>query len=220
MRAIDIIKHKIKEGGTCVDVGASFGEITTELLNAVGDNGKVYAFEPSMGSYYELLKIASLRDNLRVYNSAVGESNKVSIILQDPASLSERYNHSYGNGVNPREVRCVNIDSLDIGYIDFIVIDCQGSEYEVFKGMKNLINTQVNIKILSAFWNIGITECGNGRYTGKDYLQDLRDNEFKIYEIDKYLGKMEEIGDLDRFVLRYPLKKKRQNNLVFIYAER
>ena len=50
----NIQKYKVKlEGKTIVDIGANMGAHTVNFAEFVGDNGKVYAFEPSRLVYYQ-----------------------------------------------------------------------------------------------------------------------------------------------------------------------
>lgn len=141
------IHRFVKQGSYCVDIGANVGPVTLLLAKLVGATGRVLAIEP--GSAY----CRRLNDNLnlnpelkkRVTLVNIGLSDVKGSLFWEPdpkypynAGLSaDRLSHS---GVS------VHVDTLDAvieqqGWrqLDFIKIDVEGMEFEVFRGSLNIL---------------------------------------------------------------------------------
>ncbi len=127
----------------CFDVGANVGNYSLELLEKT--NAKVYSFEP-LPTCFDLLKnnLSKYSDRLVAENKGVGSENKMLNIHFNPealshASFSEDVKKvSYVTNELKMEVEFITIDSYCseklITAIDFVKIDTEGFEAEVFEG--------------------------------------------------------------------------------------
>jgi FkbM family methyltransferase len=146
------IRKIVKEGDTVIDIGANIGYFTVLLASIVGNEGKVYAFEPDPRNT-KLLKRTIERNgwkNVFLVNNAV--SNMVGEL-----TLYQTHSHA-GNSISQCEsestvkVDVVTIDSvLNMQKVSFIKMDMDGSEPLAIIGMKNLILRSPNLKILAEY---------------------------------------------------------------------
>jgi FkbM family methyltransferase len=139
------VKKHLLRGGIFIDVGASFGYYTTLARSLVGEEGKVFSFEPSPVAY-ATLKDAVDRSNLAnviVTNAAVGRKKGELILYLPPAdelhSPSAFKSHSHHR---PVTVPLIALDDfeplLHCPPIDMMKIDVEGSEPDVLEGMRGL----------------------------------------------------------------------------------
>ena len=127
----DVIRHFVKPGMVCIDVGANVG-LLSMLMAHLG--ASVYAFEP--GPPY----VARMKANLRL-NSGL-EVRIVQQGLSDtPGTLFWRADptHTYNAGLNTSvgvrvPVTTLDAYTADLGRVDFIKIDVESMELEVLKG--------------------------------------------------------------------------------------
>jgi FkbM family methyltransferase len=127
----------VEEGDVVIDIGFNYGVFTLRSLN----NGasKVYGFEPNIDAYKISKKVYTDKNKVEVFNFAVGGKNGKVTMKQSISSLTsstfgdvEDYKTSY-------DVDCINITDFmffhKINKVDFMKIDCEGSEYEIFESI-------------------------------------------------------------------------------------
>ena len=145
----------VKEGDVVVDIGASIGP----FLYTIKDKNlsKVIAVEP-MPSYHKLLLKNSGLPNLILYKNAIGSKDNEIIDLEWSSEKEQVKTISFQSIVN----------NNDLSYIDFLKLDCEGGEYDIF--------TEENIDYLKN--NVGYI-------VGEFHLNDERmTNEFrKLYKL-------------------------------------
>ncbi|MEM0136250.1 MAG: FkbM family methyltransferase, partial [Thermoplasmatales archaeon] len=74
--------REYRKGDVVVDVGAGIGDFSILAANAVGENGKVLAIEPSTRNF-NLLKKNLVKNNIKnviIYNYAVSDSSEITTI--------------------------------------------------------------------------------------------------------------------------------------------
>jgi len=141
------LREFIKPGDTVVDVGASFGIYTRELLKLVGPKGKVYAFEP-LKEVFNLLSAkvpASL--NLHLVNAALGSEACAALSIKVPlisGGIPEPALATLGDpGLNYSEetVKVMRLDDLicDLSGLTFIKVDVEGKEMDFLQGARESI---------------------------------------------------------------------------------
>jgi len=110
----ELIKDFVKEGDSVTVIGAGFGQTSIEILNQVGENGSLTAYEGDLAS------VKSFEQTIQHY----GFEGRVTIhhaIVGDPYKLAG--GGLEGNVVNPNELE--NCDVLEM--------DCEGSELDILK---------------------------------------------------------------------------------------
>ena len=134
----------------CLDIGANKGDFTRVLLEET--DSKVIAFEPLPFKFEEMVQnLSKFQDRCTLINKGVGAKTETLTIHYN----EERSEHaSFSQEVKNVEY-VVNSNTLDIGVtslddfcklnqiveIDFIKIDTEGFEKEVFEGAQEIFKT-------------------------------------------------------------------------------
>jgi FkbM family methyltransferase len=147
-----LIKLFIKESDYVLDIGGNIGYMSLLFANIVGENGKVFCFEPNP----ELIPVINANilindfKNIEVINSAVGN-------VEGLADFYCGIEHSLSTLITGSEVLqikktfkvpVVTIDAylkknnIDFNKVKFVKIDVEGFEYNVLKGMTELIQSR------------------------------------------------------------------------------
>jgi FkbM family methyltransferase len=186
----DLFKRLVKKGMVVVDVGANFGYYTLLAARLVGDEGKVFAFEPDPYNYDLLcrnIEVNGYRNVVPVRKAVFSKSGKMKLFL-DKSNLGA---HSLSEAnVDKGASITVEATSLD-GYfkntdykIDFIKMDVQGLEMKVLEGMENTISRSDNLEIITEFWPTGLRNSGS---SPRGFLNKLVECGFVLYQIGQYV---------------------------------
>ena len=186
----ELFKRLVKKGMVVVDIGANVGYYTLLVAHLVGDEGKVFAFEPDPNNYSLLCKnieVNGYRNVIPVRKAVFNKSGKTSLFL-DKNNLG---GHSLSEAnVHKSASITVEVTSLDDYFkntdckIDVIKMDVQGSEMGVLEGMTNTINRNDNLKIITEFWPMGLRNSGSSPI---DFLNKLVEYGFALYCIGHYV---------------------------------
>lgn len=177
----------VRPGDTVVDVGAHHGNYTYPMAAMVGLGGKVLAIEPDPTARRQLL------DGVYHHNFS-----NVAVFPCAAAARAERQRTFYFSQTNAADNRlwalpeekatCAQVETfpLDVlvpyhSQVSFLKIDVQGSETEVLRGARKVIERSPNIGILLEFWEYGIEHAGSSRV---ELLSLLEDYELTIYAIE------------------------------------
>jgi FkbM family methyltransferase len=127
-----LIRKHVKPGSSVIDAGAHIGTHTLTLSKAVEKDGCVYAFEPQMKLYAELIMNLQQNkcDNVIAFRAALGESSKE--VQMQVAGYQNEGATEVGSGGDG--VYMTTIDELNLSNISLIKIDVEYSENEVLKG--------------------------------------------------------------------------------------
>jgi FkbM family methyltransferase len=139
----DFLAEACKRGEIAVDIGAHIGLYTVVMSTLVGEEGKVFSFEPSPTTRKILDKTVSLNkvDNIVTISSeAISDKEGTSYFY-----ISENNSDNSNTLVDYRkdrktkgiEIKLITLDKLREGIrkkIDFIKIDAEGAELQVLKG--------------------------------------------------------------------------------------
>jgi FkbM family methyltransferase len=123
-----------------IDGGAYPGDSSTEFSELVGNNGHVFAFEPSFHNY---INMCGNIKNKNILPLQFGLGNMTKMVKFN-SSLSNQEGHSIDdNGVESIWVMDIDsfIDRFNIPHIDLIKMDIEGAETDALYGAYNLIYT-------------------------------------------------------------------------------
>ncbi|RBP50649.1 FkbM family methyltransferase [Arenicella xantha] len=138
-----LINKLVGSGDTVLDVGAHIGYFTVLLSQLVGPHGKVYSFEPEFANHALLHTnvLTNCLRNVTIENQAISSHTGV----------AELYLSSYNKGDHRiaftpgREVQKISRTTLDEYFgndpapVHFIKCDTQGHELDVLRGMRGII---------------------------------------------------------------------------------
>ena len=151
---LSIIKKFIKPGDYVFDIGANIGLLTVPFAKIVGNNGKVFSFEPQLFVYDVLNKNIELNNliNAETFHNGVG-SRKTQIMIDEMDfsklgnfggfTLSDKYKNSDCGTIKYENKNMVNIlkldDFLNLPKCNFIKVDVELMEIDVLKGGEKLL---------------------------------------------------------------------------------
>lgn len=130
--------YKAASGWTVFDCGAYTGNTSLYFSRLVGESGRVFAFEPSCGTYEQLVT--------NIQNSGIKN------IATAPFAVCNHngtITFSVGNGAGARiantglETRAITLDSFatseNLDKVDMIKMDIEGAELDALKGAERII---------------------------------------------------------------------------------
>jgi FkbM family methyltransferase len=183
----------LNTGDSVVDIGANIGFTTLLFKKYIGDEGKVYAFEPNPQIFEYLKKNIALNNsrNIYLFNSAVGEK-KDKVYLQDNKNLDT------GNRItqNRNNSFWVNMDVLDSllpkilsEEVQLLKVDTEGYEKFVFLGATKILS-KTNVIIFEAIEE----NCRQFNYSMSDVIEILSKLGFHIYCYNKNSKEFENLN--------------------------
>ena len=138
----------LENGSVAWDLGAHFGYFSFLLRHAVGEKGKVYAFEPDPDSYSKIQKHIKLNaaSNIHAFPYAVGDTEGVSPLIRckDVSTVSHLpyVGETVPEGV--LEVQTVTLDKMvaekKIECPQFIKVDIEGHGGKALMGARETIS--------------------------------------------------------------------------------
>ena len=146
---IEIIEQELREGMVVLDCGSNIGFYPLLEASIVKESGKVFAFEPDPRNYDLLIKNININlyeGIIKPINMAVSDkSGESQIIIATRSNLSKVVTendkeylkkHSIEDRIN---IQSKSVDEFCEGKnieLDFVRMDIEGYEVEVFRGMK------------------------------------------------------------------------------------
>lgn len=136
----ELFKDKIKPGNVVYDIGAHSGFYSLLAAELVGENGRVFSFEPNPQNIFYLRKNISLNGykNIEVFETAVSEKPGISSFDAGENSFYSKLSH---NGA--LKVKTIALDDFKnegkISAPDVVKIDVEGAELLVLKGMAKIL---------------------------------------------------------------------------------
>jgi len=137
-------KAKLTEGNVVIDVGAYCGATAWAFAKAVGEKGKVLAFEPDNENFQALCQNVSLHAMTNVIPIKKGIwSSSAKLLFQGDGNTGSAMSKFLPERSNVYEVETISLDDVCSDYgltrVDFIKMDIEGSEVEVLKSAKELL---------------------------------------------------------------------------------
>ena len=184
-----IIQEQVSLGQIVLDIGANIGYFTLNFARLVGEQGRVYAFEPDPISF-EILK---RNVNSNGYQNVILEPIAVSNVSARAFLQRDKYNNLDHQLVRESKsskdmaVRTIRLDDYFHSIpesVDFVKLDIQGAEGLALEGMRNLLLRSRHAKLLTEFWPVGLERFG-GINSAAHYLHELERLGFDFFEIDK-----------------------------------
>jgi FkbM family methyltransferase len=169
-----VMTDVVQPGMVCIDAGANVGYYTVLMADLAGPRGRVLAFEPIPGTRRLLRRnvyINGFDATASVSGSALG-SRQGEVTLYVPpgepknAMICEASPHPYWEAVKAPLQR---IDDLGLPRIDFVKIDVEGAEIDVWKGMQQSIEQNPEIQIMM---EVNCSRYGAGAAT---FLSEIAD---------------------------------------------
>ncbi|MDI6765221.1 MAG: FkbM family methyltransferase [Bacteroidota bacterium] len=206
----ELIRTILKPGDTFIDIGGNIGYYTLIAANIVKDSGKVIAFEPEPKNFAILNNNVELNNfyNVTLIPKALSDKRGHFKLFLNRLNTGAHHLYDTGDGSEFLNVEVTTLDEYlyaNPSKVDVIKMDIEGYEPFAFRGMKNTIKMNPNIKILSEFSPEMIMKAGD---TPLDYIKDLRSLGFIINIIDEHEHLISNISDgylFDYCKINYPV---------------
>jgi len=202
---VAVFRSFIQPGNTVFDVGANIGQYSMLASKLVGNQGKVYAFEPSPDVVKPLkhhLKINNC-SNVDLVPKAVSSHNG----LAEFYPANERGNQGVGSLLpsNPDQgqtrtessvsVETITLDSFcekhGIERVDLLKIDVEGYDLDVLKGAERLLSRCPHLVIQSEVEPENLVLRG---FTPDDFIRYMSGHGFDAFYADDN-GKLKAVID-------------------------
>lgn len=196
--SLELYRDNLSSGNVVLDIGANVGIYSLLGADIIGDQGKVYAFEPSSITYNTLLENISLNGfkNISAHQLALSDqSGKLKLAKPTNAKLTHEYADMFnyldysskGESSDSDFVDVLTVDefvsSHNITKVDFIKIDIEGAELLCFKGAKNLLVSENKPVIL---FECCEPLCKRFNHKMYDVLNFLVSNGYEVEQYENY----------------------------------
>lgn len=201
----EVATREIRPGDTVLDLGANIGYYTLLFSGLVGDEGRVFAFEPDPANFAILKKnvrVNRCRNVIMVPRAVSNKSGFLNLYRCDDDAGDHRVYDS-GDGRSAHEVECVRLDDYFAPgeRVDFIKMDLQGAEWGAIEGASRLIRSNPGLRIISEYWPKGLKISG---IDPRDYPRMLMDQGFALFRMSELDKTLEQVHDADALSRAYP----------------
>jgi FkbM family methyltransferase len=187
------LRRVIRPGMNVVDVGANIGYHTVLFARAVGESGRVIAFEPDPWNR-ELLE-RNVHDNglaalVSIEAAAVTDYEGTCVLHVDAESWGV-HSLSPANLLSTERSRTVEVPAttLDASLaragcdrIDILKVDAQGAEGRILRGAARTLAGQRGMTVLLELWPFGLENCGSSL---EEVIRHLREAGFSASRLKK-----------------------------------
>jgi FkbM family methyltransferase len=168
-----LLHRHVRPGMRVIDVGANIGLYTLQLARLAGETGQVFAFEPEPTLFRAMRNncIANAARNVTPINLALGAHPGRVQFQRNAFNSGDNRLGGLGWGAEEVEVEVARLDDvLPEPRVDFLKMDVQGYEFEVFRGMDRVFATSPALEVFFEFWPFGLTTAGSDPNELLDYL--------------------------------------------------
>ena len=196
----------LRRGMTVVDLGAHVGYYTIIAAKLIGEEGRVYAFEPEANNFNSLSRNVEINNltNVILIQKAVSDKNGKERFYID-AFDSGRCSFLIPQFQRIKSSVYVPTVTLDEFFfqkgiqIDLLKMDIEGAEVKALRGAKRLLTERRIRTIIFEFFPEALQSQGA---SPRELWNILTSYEFKIYQI-------EENGELSETTLEKALKREK-----------
>ncbi len=197
-----LFRKFVKEGMTVIDVGANIGYYTVIAGKRVGQNGKVFSFEPEPKNFSYLKQNIEVNNLKNVTPSQVALSNKTGtenlfLFSENTGSYSLVDNRKTQTSI---PVKIDMLDNVLQEKVDIIKMDIEGAEYLALEGMKQVISRSPGLIIMTEFFPNAIKRF-NKEPLG--FLKMLTDFGFNLSEIDEDKKELKPILNIEEYIKKF-----------------
>lgn len=171
---------EVKNGDVVLDIGASAGPFTYSIKDK--NPSKVICIEPHPSLFKTLQKNTSEMEFVTCVNKAIGSIDG----FEEQFGLFNPDLIETAEDENKETLETIRFNTLlkenDVEFIDFIKIDCEGGEYDIFTD-ENINWFEKNVRYVAGEWHLS-------NQVFKDKFRKFRDTylkrfDFKIYSCDE-----------------------------------
>lgn len=215
-----LIVQLLKKGMTCLDIGANIGYYVLLESKIVGNDGRVIAVEPSPQNYDCIKKNIELQklENIKAFNFAAGDTNgNIRFFVNERSNGCKVLLEGEKLPNRPGTVIHVPVRKIDdflndegIEKVDFIRMDVEGYEWNIFQGMKNTVQKSKPIIQLE------VHKGPMGNETTTDFFEFFKANGYEVisyHQRDLDLPFIGTLKDIKKFTIDELIEKLNKNLL-------
>jgi FkbM family methyltransferase len=189
---MQLVARLLKPHMNVIDAGANIGIYSLLAAKCIGDDGKIWSFEPSQTTFNLFLDNIALNQvkTVSAHRLALSDAQG-QLTLRSENGFGDLYRHlDYGGKAAPGDlIETVDVSTLDdfaasnnIDEIDFLKIDVEGGEYCLLKGSQHLLSRSPNVIVM-----VEIEEdwCLRNGFKTEDAFELLRSLGFTLYSWSK-----------------------------------
>jgi FkbM family methyltransferase len=209
----------LKKGDTFVDAGANVGWYTVIASKIVGDEGRVFAFEPDPEAFALLEANVRLNGLTNVVTEKKALSNGPGVLklYLNPNNRGDHRIYQPKKAAKREfvEIEAVSLDDYfegDDRPIDFIKIDTQGAEGVIFEGLTGIAKANQDLRIAIEWWPNGVQDMG---YDAAKLLTMVSSLGFHFYELG-WLGGPKSLKKFsaEEVALHYNVENNKSTNML------
>ena len=194
----ELFRRIIKRGDVFLDIGANLGHYTLIAANLVGENGKVYAFEPAPSNYDLLVKSMKVNgyENIVAIPKAVSNMSGMTRLVLNP--------HESGiyhlDSLDSDDSVIIEAITLDVFFkdkekrVNIIKMDVEGAEMLALEGMSEILKSNDNLTIFTEFSPVMIRRAGS---SPEEFLKQFVGYGFELFHINESEERLDPV-DMDR----------------------
>jgi FkbM family methyltransferase len=187
----EVFLRLVQPGMTVVDAGANVGYFTLLAARAVGERGRVHAFEPDP-ELFELLsdnvEVNGYTGRVTLHRAALGAAAGRTTFHatkrhRGNGSVIARLDQLGDNRGETRtfDVDVTTIDGCGLERVDLLKVDAEGSEPWVFRGAAATIARSGPMSAVVEFWPSFFAKAGED---ARRFLEERRREGFTLERID------------------------------------
>ena len=143
-KEMDLCKEYISETSIVLDIGANIG-LHSIYFSSLAKDGCIFSFEPSLTTFSFLVSNVANITNIVPINLAISDEGKIANFYHtSDNAYSSLMDTKRKEVVSVIKVPCMRVDDvvsgLHLDRVDFVKIDVEGMEFEVLKGMVEVIS--------------------------------------------------------------------------------
>ena len=158
--------ERLKPDSVFVDVGANIGYYTLIAASLIGEQGKIFSFEPDPENFYLLQR--NLQHNhfssVDAVDAALSDEDSIGKLYLNEDNYGDHQVYDDGSGRQSRSIRLLNGEHYlgsKVSAIDLLKVDTQGAEYHVIKGLLPLLKrSREHLSMIVEFWPYGLRKAG------------------------------------------------------------
>jgi FkbM family methyltransferase len=166
---------------TILDIGAHYGYFSLFGVRNTDPASTILAFEPEVNNYRVLCRNIEKTGagNIHPFNFAIGGNNEISKLYKGESpnnSLLPQYSLAANNLYTETETRTLDriISENNIQRIDFLKMDCEGSEYSILETMPDKVFDLISTVSME------FHDLKSAEYNGNFIIKMLRNHHFEI----------------------------------------
>jgi len=197
----------LASGATVVDVGAHIGYFALLAASRIGPTGTVHAFEPVEASADALEQGIRVNgfENVIVHRIAAAESPSTrQFLVGDRTQESSFYPSVLSGNVASVSIDAKPVDDVVSGRADVIMVDAEGAEIEILRGMSELLGKSSGAVVFAEWCPGFLRAAGIDPFEVIDTMQELGIREIVGID-DNYDRRNLDLSELRQRVYADPL---------------